>query len=44
MAIAKDAKEAEIDKDVDIMDLSKNKIECPILLEEDVPQILIDEC
>lgn len=26
------------------MDLSKHKIECPILLEEDVPQILIDEC
>ena len=44
MAIAKDAKEAEVDKDVDIMDLSKNKIECPILLDEDVPQILIDEC
>lgn len=44
MAIAQDAKEAEVDKDVDIMDLSKHKIECPILLEEDVPQILIDEC
>lgn len=26
------------------MDLSKNPIECPILNEEDVPQILIDEC
>lgn len=26
------------------MDLSKNPIECPILNEEDVPQILVDEC
>lgn len=44
MATAKDAKEAEVDKDVDVMDLSKNLIECPILFEEDVPQIFIDEC
>jgi hypothetical protein len=44
MAIAKDAQEGEIEKEVEIMDLSKNPIECPILNEEDVPQILIDEC
>lgn len=44
MVIAKDVKEGEIDKDVDTIDLSKNLIECPILNEEDVPQILIDEC
>ena len=25
-------------------DLSKNPIECPIIMDEDVPQILIDEC
>lgn len=24
--------------------LSENPIECPILFEEDVPQILVDEC
>jgi hypothetical protein len=44
MAIAKDAVKAEIDKEVEVTDLSKNPIECPILNEEDVPQILIDEC
>ena len=44
IAIAKDAVKAEIDKEVEVTDLSKNPIECPILNEEDVPQILIDEC
>lgn len=44
MAIAKDVREAQIDKEVEVTDLSKNLIECPILNEEDVPQILIDEC
>jgi hypothetical protein len=31
MATAKDAVEGKIDKDVEITDLSKNPIECPIL-------------
>lgn len=44
MAIAKDAVEGKIDKEVEINDLSKNPIECPIILDEDVPQILVDEC
>ena len=44
MATAVDAKEAKIDKEVEVQDLSKNPIECPILNDEDVPQILIDEC
>lgn len=44
MATAVTATEGEIAKEVEIEDLSKNPIECPILFDEDVPQILIDEC
>ena len=44
MATAQEATQGEIVKEVEVMDLSKNPIECPILYEEDVPQILIDEC
>lgn len=44
MAIAKTAVEGKLDKEVEINDLSKNPIECPIIMDEDVPQILIDEC
>lgn len=44
MAIAQNATEGKLDKDVEINDLSKNPIECPIIMDEDVPQILIDEC
>lgn len=44
MATASNAKEAKLDQEVEIQDLSKNPIECPIILDEDVPQILIDEC
>lgn len=42
MATAEKAVEGEIDKNVEIEDLSKNPIECPIIMDEDVPQILID--
>ena len=44
MAIAQSAVEGKLDKEVETVDLSKNPIECPIILDEDVPQILIDEC
>lgn len=44
MATAMVAKSGELDKTVEIQDLSKTPIECPIILDEDVPQILIDEC
>ena len=44
MATAQTANEGKLDKEVEISDLSKNPIECPIILDEDVPQILIDEC
>lgn len=44
MATAKDAIEAKADLQVEVEDLSKNPIECPIILDEDVPQIMIDEC
>lgn len=44
MATAQEATEGEVAKDIEVVDLSKNPIECPILNEEDVPQILIDEC
>ena len=44
MATAVIAVEAKVDKEVEITDLSKNPIECPIIMDEDVPQILIDEC
>ncbi len=43
MATAVTAKESKLDQAVEIQDLSKNPIECPIILDEDVPQILIDE-
>lgn len=42
MATAQNALEGKIDKEVEVNDLSKNPIECPILNEDDVPQILID--
>ena len=42
MATAQSAVEAKIDKEVEINDLSKNPIECPIIMDEDIPQILID--
>ena len=44
MATAQSAKEGKLDVEVEMKDLSKNPIECPIILDEDVPQILIDEC
>ena len=44
MATAVNATEAKVDLSVETQDLSKNPIECPIILDEDVPQILIDEC
>jgi hypothetical protein len=44
MATAQNAVAGEIDKDQELADLSKNPIECPIIMDEDVPQILIDEC
>jgi hypothetical protein len=44
MATAQNAKEAVIDQTLEIQDLSKNPIECPIIMDEDVPQILVDEC
>lgn len=44
MATATRAVEGKIDQNVDLEDLSKNPIECPIIMDEDVPQILIDEC
>lgn len=42
---AADVKEAEIDKNLtkDIANLTVNIIECPIIMDEDVPQILIDQ-
>ena len=44
MAYAKTAEEGTLVKEVEATDLSQNLIECPIILDEDVPQILIDEC
>lgn len=43
MATAEDVKEGEIEA-VEAHEISKNLIECPIILDEDVPQILVDEC
>lgn len=43
MAHAEDAKEGQIEA-VEAHDISKNLIECPIIMDEDVPQILVDEC
>lgn len=42
MARAADAKEAKIDESIDPNKLSSNLIECPIIMDQDVPQILID--
>lgn len=44
MAYAKDAKQGQLDQQVETHDLSKNPIECPIIMDEDIPQILVDEC
>jgi hypothetical protein len=44
MSTAAKAVEGKIDQSVGLEDLSKNPIECPIIMDEDVPQILIDEC
>lgn len=44
MATAAEAVEAVIDPSVQTAELSEHPIECPIILDEDVPQILIDEC
>lgn len=44
LAIAPLTKEAVIDQSVELHYLSKNQFECPIILDEDVPQILVDEC
>ena len=38
MATAVQAVEGKINQQVDIEDLSKNPIECPIIMDEDVPQ------
>ena len=42
MATAATVKESKLDLAVEVQDLSKNPIECPIIMDEDVPQILID--
>lgn len=42
MATAQTAVQGQIDKDQDLNDLSKHPIECPIVMDEDVPQILVD--
>ena len=44
MVTATVAQEGKLDETVELGKLSKNLIECPIILDEDVPQILIDEC
>ena len=44
MATATRAVGGKIDPTLQTEDLSKNPIECPIIMDEDVPQILIDEC
>jgi hypothetical protein len=44
MATAQDAVTGEVDTNQELADLSKNPIECPIIMDEAVPQILIDEC
>lgn len=44
MATATKAVEGKIDQNVELEELSKNPIECPIIMDEDVPQILIDDC
>ncbi len=42
MATAKTVDHAKVDKDIETADLSKNLIECPIIMDEDVPQIMVD--
>ena len=44
MATAETAVTGQIDQAQQLADLSKNPIECPIIMNEAVPQILIDEC
>ena len=44
MATAAKAVEGKLDQNVELEELSKNPIECPIIMDEDVPQILIDDC
>lgn len=44
MAHADNVKEGQLDQQIELDKLSTNLIECPIILDEDVPQILIDEC
>jgi hypothetical protein len=44
MKTATTAAEGQLDQNLELEDLSKNPIECPIIMDEDVPQILIDEC
>lgn len=44
VATAQNVKEGTLDQTIEVMDLSKNPIECPIIMDEDVPQILVDEC
>jgi len=44
MATATRAEEGKLDQNVELEQLSKNLVECPIIMDEDVPQILIDEC
>jgi hypothetical protein len=44
MATAQEAVQGEVDKNQELAELSKNPIECPIIMDEDVPQILVDEC
>jgi hypothetical protein len=43
MAFAAEVKHGHIDLSVDVYSISQNLIECPIMMDEDVPQILIDE-
>ena len=42
MATAQNAVQGQVDKNQDLNDLSKNPIECPIVMDQDVPQILVD--
>ena len=44
MATAQEAVPGELDSTQRLAQLSKNPIECPIIMQEDVPQILVDSC
>lgn len=44
MSHAVTAQEGQLDQQAQLAELSSNPIECPIILDQDVPQILIDEC